>query len=250
MGYNAGDTVAMCLPNNEENLLTQLATAHSGIRLATVKTGDALAAKVAELDCKGVLVDASDAEHASKAGGNLEPIIVGAASGSLDFQFMLDGGDIDLELGVFGETDPEAPFAFYNSSKGSSQAALTAQGMSVHEELQLKPEDKLCIPVTLNHGMGMGFGVCAALAAQCPLVIPGPSPDAEATLSALQDEACTILYADSHTLKVLAPLASAGPSLRGGLLKIGSGEKFGLAPPVSYSGIELTTVGNPPAPKE
>ena len=35
------------------------------------------------------------------------------------------------------------------------------------------------------------------------------------------------------------------PNLRGGLLKIGSGEALGAEPAVEFSGVGLTTVGKP-----
>ena len=79
------------------------------------------------------------------------------------------------------------------------------------------------------------------------------------TAAALETYGGTILLADSHTLKALeeeeAPASSghqqgpssfvAPPSLRGGFVKVGSGEALGAAPPREWSGVPLTTVGKP-----
>ena len=106
----------------------------------------------------------------------------------------------------------------------------------------------MCLPVTLNHSMGFGFGLLAAWHAGAALVLPSPAPDASATLAAVKSEACSILFADSHTLKALAHVGREQvPSLRGGLTKVGSGESFGLGEPRVFAGMGLVTVGKPPS---
>ena len=70
-------------------------------------------------------------------------------------------------------------------------ATLWSQGEAVREELSLTPRDQICVPVTLNHAMGMGFGIMAALGAGASVVLPSPAPDAESTLAALRSEGRT-----------------------------------------------------------
>jgi len=152
--------------------------------------------------------------------------------------------------------ESSAPFAFYNSSvdsfdlaKGVSVDDLQRQGKAVVDELQLNEADALVVPITLNHSMGMGFGVMAALESGASIILPSPTPDAAETLDALISYEATVLYADSHTLEALQWMARPGqlelPNLRGGLLKIGSGEALGAEPAVEWLGVGLTTVGKP-----
>lgn len=70
-----------------------------------------------------------------------------------------------------------------------------------------------------------------------------PSERANATLSVLKSEECTILFADTHTLRAL-PQQRDGmlPYLRGGAVKVGSGSDF-LDDQAYYSGTLLKTVG-------
>ena len=70
----------------------------------------------------------------------------------------------------------------------------------------------------------------------------------DSTLAAIGDEGVTILYADSHTLKRLEASGATGadyPALRGGLIKIGSGEDIGADTPRTWGSLSLTTVGKP-----
>eukprot|EP00656_Telonema_subtile_P030105 TRINITY_DN33122_c0_g1_i2.p2 TRINITY_DN33122_c0_g1~~TRINITY_DN33122_c0_g1_i2.p2 ORF type:complete len:184 (+),score=54.78 TRINITY_DN33122_c0_g1_i2:379-930(+) len=139
----------------------------------------------------------------------------------------------------------EGDFAYYNSVKGVSLEQLLDQGAAVQEQLQLTAEDTICLPITLNHSMGMGLGVMAALQSDAAVVLPNHNgPDADSTLSALSEERCTILFADTHTYKNL-PVDASMPLLRAGLVKVGSGEQFGLGDVHSFGGCELTTVGKP-----
>ena len=50
LGYNPGDTLAMCLNSCAENVITQLAASIAGYSVATVKTADALPNCMVELD--------------------------------------------------------------------------------------------------------------------------------------------------------------------------------------------------------
>ena len=99
-----------------------------------------------------------------------------------------------------------------------------------------------------------GSAVCSALAAQAAVVLPAvggirgcgvPSERAEATLSVLAGERCTVLFADTHVVKNLQqlPLPRGGViQLRTGVCKTGSGSDF-LPQTVRYAGIELQTMG-------
>ena len=64
----------------------------------------------------------------------------------------------------------------------------------------------------------------------------------EAALDAIESEACTLVVADSHLAK-----AAKTPTtrLRGGFIKVGSGDAIGASEPVNFWGAELLTVGTP-----
>ena len=68
-----------------------------------------------------------------------------------------------------------------------------------------------------------------------------PSERAAATFDALETEKCTLLFADTHTLKAL-PDVPEKLNLRGGICKIGSGSTI-LEETRKYGGIKLKTMG-------
>ena len=71
-------------------------------------------------------------------------------------------------------TDNDADFAMYNTtSRGAALSALLAQGDAASTALGMHEQDTVLLPVTLNHSMGMGFGVAAVLHAGATLVLPG-----------------------------------------------------------------------------
>ena len=70
-----------------------------------------------------------------------------------------------------------------------------------------------------------------------------PSQRAEATLQTIAGEQCSILFADTHTLKALPADVDADlNALRGGVVKIGSGTDF-LDETREYAGVTLATLG-------
>ena len=255
--YKPGDRIAMRLGSCRENVVTQLAAAIAGYSVVTVKTGEALGAAVDTLACRGVVVDAADAMHAATSAAHHPPIVVANDAG-LEVPGAVSFGELDnstgtslAELGAYecAQSQDHEEFAFYNASKPTSLASLIVQGESTAAELSLTADDRICLPITLNHSMGMGFGVLAALSSGASIVLPSPTPDADLTVAAVRDEDCTILFADSHTLKNLPAdsVASDQPSLRGGIIKVGSGEAFGVGSPRVWAGVRLTTVGKPAA---
>ena len=131
--------------------------------------------------------------------------------------------------------------AFYNSPTGTPWKALAQNGDAMARQLGITSADVICVPVTLCHSFGMSAAL-AALASGSTLVLPSPTPEPAHTLSALEEHGATILVADTHSLKALAGERAAA-SLRGGFVKVGSGDMLGLGNPVEWSGVGLTTVG-------
>ena len=147
--------------------------------------------------------------------------------------------------------------AFAHAQYGGADAAPTSLsrlldiGDSVRTHLSLTEEDVICVPVNMNHTMGFGFGVVPAILAGASVVLPSTTTSVETTLAAMKNQACTILIADSHVTKVLQAdkvTRSHAPSLRGGLVKVGSGETIsdGQSAVGLFDGtVTLSAVGTP-----
>jgi len=242
--YKQSDRLVICgQAHAAENVVAQLAVAVAGGSVSTVKTSDAIAAQTAA--AKGVFVGLDDAKYAA-APGLHPPVVCGEMAARVPGALTFDAisWDTPFPAGQPPSDGAEEPEFFYNSAKGVSLESLFAQGEATQQQLGLGAEDSLCLPVTMNHSMGMGFGVLAALLSEATIVLPGTTPDVTSTMAALQDLECTVLFADTHTYKTL-PQDAVLPKLRTGVVKIGSGEGFGLADPRRFAGIDLVTVGKP-----
>ena len=266
-GYAPGDAVMMWLPSVAENVLVQLAAAIGNVRVVTVKDADGMA-KLEALQCKGIITSLENHLSSGKAAPGsaiIPPIVTDTQQVTGDFLRFSELLDLGTSTGSAGlSTPPSAGPAtdadaatqyFYNSAKGMSQAELISAGDAAAAELALGPADSVCLPITLNHSFGFGSGAMAALRSGATLVLPSATPgNSGDTLAAITDHGCTVLYADTHTLKgMLSEEEAAAGNLdlpeafRGGLVKIGSGERIGLAEPRLVDGRELMTVGKPAA---
>jgi len=65
---------------------------------------------------------------------------------------------------------------------------------SVGEVLQLKDQDRVCVPVPFYHCFGMVISNLATVAHGATIVIPSPAFEPAATLEAVQKEKCTVLH--------------------------------------------------------
>merc|ERR1712050_529596 len=131
--------------------------------------------------------------------------------------------------------------------------------------LQITAADRVLVSITLCHAFGIASAVGSALNAGAAVVLPGssgirgcgsPSQRAQVTLSVLESQRCSLLFADVHTLKALPSPGQADLSkLRGGACKVGSGSDFleevreaklgpnGELRPLEYAGVALVAVG-------
>jgi len=242
--YKQSDRLVICgQAHAAENVVAQLAVAIAGGSVSTVKTSDAIAGQTSA--AKGVFVGLDDAKYAA-APGLHPPIVCGELAarvpGALTFEAV--SWDTPFPQGEPRVNADREPEFFYNSSTGVSLEKLFAQGEATQQQLGLTAEDSVCLPITMNHSMGMGFGVLAALLSEATIVLPGTAPEASSTMAALQELECTVLFADTHTYNTL-PQEAVLPKLRTGVVKIGSGEAFGLAEPRMFAGVELHTIGKP-----
>lgn len=260
-GYEKNHVMMSDLPNTCENVLLQLACNRLGVQYATSKNLEAMSKfprvqGAVSATCSGFLAD-TNLPFPYLGGDFLTDLIHG---GGLD-DFAEESVDNDGQE----EEEDNASFsrihAFYNSTTGyTNQQALT-HGQDAAQQLGMNERDVVCISVTLCHAFGMGSAVCSALSTGAKIVLPAvggiqgcgvPSQRAAATLNVLQSEKCTLLFADTHTLKALSevdPLSSSSSlsleNLRGGACKVGSGDTF-LEETVEYAGVKLRTVGSKP----
>jgi len=248
-GYREGDIVATDLASVPENFLLQLACSHLGAAVVTLKSPANLATLRKELSIRGSVSSGAG----SFLGGedfDLAEISVEPSSGRLSFQEACEA--------VAGTSPPpnagsgDSPLGFYGSAKAVTNAQALSAGGAAKERLGMTSRDIVLVSITLNHLFGIGSAVSAALQSGAAVVLPeasgivgcgDPSQRAQVTRGCLEFEKCSLLFADTHTLKALqaadpAPLES----LRGGVCKVGSGTAF-LGETTQYVGVALELMG-------
>jgi len=252
-GLGLGDGLFLELQNTAENLILQLACARLGVTAVTAKT---LADTDEKMNIKAAAVSA-ESPLASESSLPLPPLVV---TGGVSGEFKLQDGAVVYEEALANEENytnsvlfPKAPevgddgglHAMFGKAK-LTQGEILNLGRSCREKLDIGPGDKICVSITLCHAYGIGTAVAGAFSAGATVVLPAvggirgcgnPAQRAEVTLDVLKSENCTLLFADSHTLKALPPTTEGDlPSLRGGVVKIGSGSDF-------LDGVTSATIG-------
>jgi len=71
---------------------------------------------------------------------------------------------------------------------------IVNNGMLIVDALRFTHVDRLCIPVPFYHCFGMVLANMACVVTGAAMIVPAPHFDAEATLSAVQEERCTALH--------------------------------------------------------
>eukprot|EP01052_Picozoa_sp_SAG31_P039198 SAG31_NODE_5389_length_2569_cov_3.196761_1_plen_181_part_00 len=159
-----GDTIMTCLANRSENILLQLAAASAGVQVATIKDAAGID-KLESINSKGFVTSLGEYLRSGKAAPAnilIPPILTGTdnVSGNfLRFQELFPGTSESGKLPTLPALDAVSPaedFAFYNSTKGLCQDSLLASGEAAAAALNIDADDKLCLPITLNHSFGMG----------------------------------------------------------------------------------------------
>ena len=128
------------------------------------------------------------------------------------------------------------PHAYFNSTKGLNSTEIVTLGKAAAQQLNMTDSDRVCISITLCHAFGIGSGVGSVFERNAALILPAvggikgcgiPSERAEVTLQTLKLTNTTLLLADTHIMKHFPSLEpSAVPQLRGGIVKVGSGNTF------------------------
>mmetsp|Transcript_24978 Transcript_24978/g.68878 ORF Transcript_24978/g.68878 Transcript_24978/m.68878 type:complete len:346 (-) Transcript_24978:1493-2530(-) len=269
-GYEQNDIMMSDLPNVAENLMLQIACNRIGVTYATAKGLEGMA-KLTKV--RGAVSASGDGFLAETSlslpylsGDFLLDLIHGtttSGTGSSAGFFGLDGFKLEdhEQDGSVSDEEESAlklpPHAYYNNTTPfTNQEALDLGADAAWEEAMIE-DDVVCVAITLCHAFGMGSAVCSSLQQGATIVLPSvggirgcgvPSQRAEATLQVLESEKCTLLFADTHTLKAFPDedaIRHERLSLKGGVCKVGSGSDF-LEETVKCGGATLRTLGSRP----
>src|SRR3954468_20385702 len=212
-GVAKGDRVGIWAPNCVEWVLVQYATAKAGAILVNVNP----AYRTPELEhalnqSGGRLLVAAQRFKSSNYVEMVEE--VRSRCRALERVVFLDGPDWD-ELRAAGERaddgerasrqaelqfDDPINIQYTSGTTGFPKGAtlphhnILNNGYFVGEGCRFTEADRVCIPVPYYHCFGMVMGNLGSTTHGACMVIPAPAFDAEATLSAVQEERCTALY--------------------------------------------------------
>lgn len=221
-GFGPNTSIAASLPNVSSNVTLQLACALTGTTLVTTKDPASLDEAAKKFGCRDVLVL-----------GDVEAKLTNAGAKNRSVR------DICIS------TDQEE-FAFYGAgAKETTLSSLLVCSDTTSSHFSMVPADVVACPVALNHTMGMGFGVLPALLSGASVVLPSPTPDPTLLMDALRDQLVTLLVADTHLTVKMNEMRGGEifQSLRGGLVKVGSGEAIVTTVGMEVAGCQFDTVG-------
>jgi len=261
-GVRRNDIIASDLPNTAENFLLQLAAARLGAAMATVKDQNALESLCTTMQADGRRVcGAATVDAASFLAGNaslpLPSAVVGGTLESILSATTESADDAETES-ADADGHPEQALGFWNSTKAMTHQEALKLGSAAAKHLSMTAADRVAVSITLCHAFGIGSACGSALVSGAAVVLPAvgglrgcgvPSQRASVTLEVLASQRCSVLFADTHTLKALndptldASRAAADlSSLRTGVVKVGSGTDF-LDETVDFAGVPLVTLG-------
>jgi len=251
-GYERNDVMISDLPNVAENLMLQVACNRIGVAYATAKDlgGMAKLAKVkgsVSATGTGFLAE-TNLSLPSLSGDFLLDMIHGTSGANNSFL------DLEFEDNEQDGSTSLPSHAYYNSTKPFTNEEALEMGADAAWEIAMIEDDVVCVAITLCHAFGMGSAVCSTIKEGATIVLPSvggirgcgvPSKRAEVTLQVLESEKCTLLFADTHTLKAFSDddaLRIQQMPLRGGVCKVGSGSQF-LEETVKCGGATFKTLG-------
>jgi fatty-acyl-CoA synthase len=231
LGLEPGDRVGIWSPNTAEWVVTQFATARTGLILVNInpayrlseleyalnKVGCRaliLATRFKTSDYLGMLQELAPELSTSRPGTlraarlpQLEAVIQigGQEPGTLAFdEVMARGGDAERhrlgELAGKLQFDDPINIQFTSGTTGSPKGAtlthhnILNNGFFIGEAQRLSEQDKVCIPVPLYHCFGMVLGNLACMTHGSAMVYPGAGFEPEAVLQTVEAEKCTALY--------------------------------------------------------
>jgi fatty-acyl-CoA synthase len=213
LGVDKGDRIGLWSPNCPEWTLVQFATAKIGAIVVNINPAyrsHELAYVLNQSGCR-LLVSATEFKTSSyvdmidSVSDELTSLEGTIYLGSPQWDTLSERGDSTPTHRLH---DREATLSFddpiniqYTSGttgfpKGAtlSHHNILNNGFFVGELCGYTEADRVCIPVPFYHCFGMVMGNLGAVTHGACMVIPAPSFEAAATLTAVQDEKCTSLY--------------------------------------------------------
>ncbi len=217
IGLEPGDRIGIWSPNCAEWALTQFAAAKIGLVLTTINPAhrtSELAFTINKTGMKAVVVaerfktsDYLAMVEDLEVRGPLHKIKIGAAPrrGWLrldDVPGFASKSEFERRSDIGSELDRNDAIniQFTSGTTGQPKGATLSHrnilnnGWFVGRAQQLAPGDRICLPVPLFHCFGMVMGNLAGVTCGAAVVYPEPGFDAEATLTAIEQERCTALY--------------------------------------------------------
>jgi fatty-acyl-CoA synthase len=208
-----GDRLGLWSPNRAEWALVQYATAKIGVILVNINP----AYRTSEFEyairhsgCR-MLIAASAFKSSdyrvmvAEVLPNVPELERSVFLDAPDWDDLLAGADevaADEVRARMAELDPSDPINIQYTSgttgfpKGAtlSHHNILNNGFFVAEGCRVTQEDRICVPVPYYHCFGMVMGNLGATTHGACVVLPSEGFEPEATLQAVQDESCTVLY--------------------------------------------------------
>ena len=232
LGLQPGDRVGIWSPNNSEWVVTQLATAKTGMILVNINPAHRISEVEYTLNtvsCKALILASSfkSSDYVAmlqKIAPEIARCHLGAlqaarlphlktliqigrntATGMYPFDAIADmaGAGERRRLGELTETlqfDDPINIQFTSGTTGAPKGATLSHfnilnnGFFVGESMKLTEADRLCIPVPLYHCFGMVLGNLACLTHGSTMVFPGEAFEPLSVLETVQAEQCTALH--------------------------------------------------------
>jgi fatty-acyl-CoA synthase len=212
-GVRKGDRVGIWSPNSAEWIAVQYATALMGAILVNVNPAYRTTEVEYVLRQSGVRMLVSAVEHRSSAYRSMVEEVRPVLEGLADVVYIGEQSWADLETaaGYVSEAELDAAMAgltfddpiniqYTSGTTGFPKGATLSHhnilnnGYFVAHLLEYTEQDRVCLPVPFYHCFGMVMGNIGATTHGSTIVIPAPSFDARATLTAVAEERCTSLY--------------------------------------------------------
>ena len=215
LGVEAGDRVGIWAPNCAEWTIAQYATAKAGVVLVNVNPAyrtHELAYVVNQSSMRMLL--AATSFKTSDYRGMIAELLDSGQAPTLERVVHLDGPDweeliaagrdlpadaVAVRMAGLSPSDP-INIQYTSGTTGFPKGATLSHrnilnnGFFVTETINLTAADRLCIPVPFYHCFGMVMANLGCTTHGATMVIPGPAFEPAATLQAVQDERCTVLY--------------------------------------------------------
>jgi fatty-acyl-CoA synthase len=213
LGLDKGDRVGIWAPNYPEWVLLQYATAKLGVLLVNINPAYRPHELAFVLKQSGTRLLVSAVQHKTS---DYRAMVEEVRGDCPDLQHVVWIGDPSWEEMVTGgEQVPSAALAeraaqlsfddpiniqYTSGTTGFPKGATLSHhnilnnGLFVGELCGYTEADRVCVPVPFYHCFGMVMGNLGALTHGACVVIPAPSFEPAATLTAVAQERCTSLY--------------------------------------------------------